>query len=161
MIPCCSSSHPFIKVLFTQHNLIFYCHLPLLPVTQQYWTLQWRRGTHSTEMCRVCSLTLKGAKKEKGKDGAKWKRTHGKERASRGFRGVCLFWPCLEAWGILVPWLGVEPMSLQWKCRVSITGSAGKSLLEVSQKAWWVQAQGSPWDASEPSRNTINAPTDG
>ena len=34
--------------------------------------------------------TLEGAK-EKGKDGAKWKRTLGKERASRGFEGVVCF----------------------------------------------------------------------
>lgn len=36
--------------------------------------------------------TLKGAK-EKGKDGTKWKRTLGKERASRGFQGVVLALP--------------------------------------------------------------------
>lgn len=40
--------------------------------------------------------------KGEGKDGTKWKRTLGKERASRGFEGVvCLALP--QGLGILVP----------------------------------------------------------
>ena len=35
---------------------------------------------------------------------------------------VCLFWSC----GILVPWPGINPCPLQWKCRVVTTGPPGK-----------------------------------
>ena len=39
-----------------------------------------------------------------------------------------LFWLCLMAWGILVPWSGIKPMPLQWKYRVLTTGLLMKSL---------------------------------
>ena len=37
-------------------------------------------------------------------------------------------WPHCAACGILVPWPGIEPVPLQWKPRVLITGRPGKSL---------------------------------
>ena len=39
-----------------------------------------------------------------------------------------IFWLCLMAWGILVPWSGIKPMPLQWKYRVLTTGLLMKSL---------------------------------
>ena len=37
------------------------------------------------------------------------------------------FWPHLEACGILVPWPGMKPLPLQWKCSVLTTEPPGKS----------------------------------
>ena len=38
-----------------------------------------------------------------------------------------VFWPCCVAWGILVPWPGIEPVPLPWKRGVLTTGPPGKS----------------------------------
>ena len=38
------------------------------------------------------------------------------------FLFVCLFWLHLTACGVLVPWLGVDPLLLHWERRVLSTG---------------------------------------
>ena len=37
------------------------------------------------------------------------------------------FWPCRMAWGILVPWPGLEPGPWRWKRRVLTPGPPGNS----------------------------------
>ena len=44
---------------------------------------------------------------------------------------IYLLWPCSEACGILVPWPGIEPISLQWKQGVLTTRPPGKSHSQV------------------------------
>ena len=44
---------------------------------------------------------------------------------------IYLLWPCSEACGILVPWPGIEPISLQWKQGVLTTRPLGKSHSQV------------------------------
>ena len=50
---------------------------------------------------------------------------------------VC-FWPHSVAWGILVPWPGIEPVPLQWKHRVLTTGPPGNS----QDEGFWVWGRG-------------------
>ena len=42
---------------------------------------------------------------------------------------LLIFWPCLAAWKILVPWLNPHP--LQWKCETLTTRPPGKSLWQL------------------------------
>ena len=41
---------------------------------------------------------------------------------------VLVLWSCQTAYGVLVPWPGIEPNPLQWKHRVFTTGLPGKPL---------------------------------
>ena len=53
------------------------------------------------------------------------------------------FWPHCMACRILVPWPGIEPCPLQWKCRVLTTGLPGNSLVSLFLKghqSYWITA---------------------
>ena len=43
------------------------------------------------------------------------------------FTSLFLFWSHCEACRFLVPWPGIEPVPLQWKLGVPLTGPSGKS----------------------------------
>ena len=52
---------------------------------------------------------------------------------------IYLFWPCSQAYGILVPWPGIEPFSLQRKQGVLTTGPPRKSHSQVLSHSGYLE----------------------
>ena len=58
---------------------------------------------------------------------------------------LLFFWPCCTACEILIPQPGIEPVTLQWKHGVLITGLPGKSLTNVFPRAFWMMVNQVPF----------------